>query len=156
MFCPSKRMEYLHWFCFPCFKCSAHQKAKYGCKNCVSRPPLVYQLKQKAQGEHTELRRVSQRNKCDEAATETNITTGFEKYNDEEIQHWTLRKYNIGLWDKSRVDGWKEGVGGWEDVMWQEATSPVHQPLKTDATRVHVTRIGLRGTKNTESKKLCC
>ena len=98
--------------------------------------PLVYQLKQKAQGEHTELRRVSQRNKCDEAATETNITTGFEKYNDEEIQQWTLRKYNIGLWDKSRVDGWKEGVGGWEDVMWQEATSPVHQPLKTDTNFV--------------------
>ena len=45
-------------------------------------------------------------------------------------------KYNMRLWDKYRVDGWKEGVGGWEDVMWQEATSPVHQPLKTDTNFV--------------------
>ena len=59
--------------------------------------------------------RLSQRNHCDEAAAETNVTTGFEEIQQRALRKYNnvrLRKYNSGLWDKCRVDGWKEGVGG--------------------------------------------
>ena len=59
--------------------------------------------------------RLSQRNHCDEAAAETNVTTGFEEIQQQALRKYNnvrLRKYSRGLWDKCRVDGWKEGVGG--------------------------------------------
>ena len=66
-------------------------------------------------------------------------------------------KYNMRLWDKYRVDGWKEGVGGWEDVMWQEATSPVHQPLKTDTNFVDAdqNRTNKKSNINRRNKVYC-